>query len=122
MNWFYLISCIVATLACIGHFVIGYRKYLTPVLLSDADMFSKRTALSLYHYMSVWMVITAVVMMLYTFDWPPFVADNDFVAKFIGLVYAGFAFVNLLSAIKVGIFRLFQWIFWALISIFAFLG
>jgi hypothetical protein len=43
------------------------------------------------------------------------------VLKMIGFIYAGFAVVQfgiaLTSTIKMGVFKLFQWIFWVLIAV-----
>jgi hypothetical protein len=47
------------------------------------------------------------------------------VLKIIGLNYAGFAIVQFIiasrSKVKNGVFKMFQWIFWALIAFFSFI-
>jgi len=52
--------------------------------------------------------------------------DIALLIKFIAITYVAFAAVQIVialtSEIQKGIFKMFQWMFWALIAIFAWLG
>ncbi|MCK5281298.1 MAG: hypothetical protein KAK04_22240, partial [Cyclobacteriaceae bacterium] len=63
MNYFILTSGIFASLATIGHFAIGAKDFLKPVMNSDIDEIPRKVMQSLFHYMSVFMVLTSVVLL-----------------------------------------------------------
>ncbi len=122
MNYFILTAGVLAALATIGHFTMGSKTFLRPVMKSDLDLTVKKVMQSLFHYMSVYMVLTSLFLIaMSTGECQQFENTPD-VVKFIGFVYAGFAIVQFIiaatSKIKMGIFKLFQWIFWALIAFF----
>ena len=81
---------------------------------------------SIFHYMSVYMVLTTFTLFLLAFNQLMCFESSHDVALFIGVSYAGFALVQLVIAatapIKNGIFKLFQRVFWVLIALFTFLG
>ena len=115
MNYFVLLSGIVALLATIGHFTIGYQKFIKPVLKSDVEIIPKKVMLSIFHYISVFQVLsTFILIAVATGNCRAFENPSD-VVKFIGITYAGFALVQIIialtSSIKMGIFKLFQWVF-----------
>ena len=126
MNYYILIAGVLSLFATIGHFAIGTKDFLRPVMASEVDEIPKKVMESLFHYMSVYMILTSVVLISISlgyslgFDHP---AD---VVQLIGTIYACFAvsqfYIALSSSIKMGVFKLFQWIFWALIAIFSFSG
>ncbi len=126
MNYYILTAGVLAAFATIGHFAIGTKDFLRPVLESEIDEIPKKVMESLFHYMSVFMILTSIVLLaVATGQDLMFVGIAD-VLKIIGSIYACFAGVQLYiaftSSIKMGVFKLFQWFFWALISIFSFLG
>ncbi len=126
MNYFILTSGIFASLATIGHFAIGTKDFLKPVLNSDIDQIPRKVMQSLFHYMSVFMVLTSVVLLAISMGESLIFENTNDVVKMIGLSYAGFAFIQfiiaLTSSIKMGVFKLFQWVFWALIASFSLMG
>lgn len=126
MNYLILTAGILATFATIGHFAIGTRDFLKPVLISDIDEIPKRVMESLFHYMSVFMILTSVILTAISVGHNLVFENTSDVVKLIGMVYACFAvvqfFIALTSSIKMGVLKLFQWIFWILISVFSFLG
>lgn len=126
MNYLVLTSGILAAFATIGHFAIGTKDFLTPVMEAEIDEIPKKVMQSLFHYMSVFMILSAVVLILFAMGESLFFTHPADVIKAIGWVYAGFAVVQfsiaLTSSVKMGIFKLFQWIFWALIALFALFG
>ena len=122
MNYFILTAGILAALATIGHFTMGSKRFLRPVMKSELDLTVKKVMQSLFHYMSVYMVLTSIFLIaMSTGECQQFENTPD-VVKLIGFIYAGFAIVQFIiaatSKIKMGIFKLFQWIFWALIAFF----
>jgi hypothetical protein len=126
MDYLILTSGVVATLATIGHFAMGNKVYVKPVMDSNAAEIPKRVMLSAFHYMSVYMVLTVVILLAFSMGENLVFENPADVLKLIGFSYAGFAgaqlVIALTSPIKMGIFKLFQWIFWALIAVFALLA
>jgi len=122
MNYFLLSSGIISLLGCAGHFTLGYNDYIRPVLQSDIDLIPKKIVLCIYHYMSVIMVLTTALLFCFAFNQNLVFTNTADVVKVIVISYAGFAVAGLLISLNVGIFKLFQWIFWLLIAVFSYLG
>jgi hypothetical protein len=126
MNYFILISAILSLAAVIGHFTMGRKDYLKPVLNSDIDIVPKKVMHSLFHYMSVFMVLSTIILFAGSSQSCPLYDYVHNMIRFIGIVYASFAvtqfIIAITSGISGGVFKLFQWVFWALISACAILG
>ena len=126
MNYFTLIAGIIALMAVIGHFAMGTKMYLKPVMESDVDEIPKRVMQSLFHYMSVFMIITTFFLLWSSFGMCMLFEHTNEVSLFIGIIYGGFAIaqfiIALVSPIKTGVFKMFQWVFWAAISVLSILG
>lgn len=126
MNYFILISAIIALAAVIGHFTMGKKEYLMPVLNSDIDIVPKKVMHSLFHYMSVFMVFSTIILFAGSSTQCPLYEYVHNMIRFISIVYAGFAIsqfaIAASSGIKSGPFKMFQWIFWALVALFGILG
>lgn len=126
MNYYILTAGVLASFATIGHFAIGTKDFLKPVLVSDIDEIPKKVMESLFHYMSVFMILTSIVLLAIAMGHNLTFESTADVVKIIGIVYACFAvvqfYIAVTSSIKMGVFKLFQWIFWILISVFSFLG
>jgi hypothetical protein len=126
MNYFILISAILSLAAVIGHFTMGRKEYLKPVLNSDIDIVPKKVMHSLFHYMSVFMVLSTIILFAGSSQSCPLYDYVHNMIRFIGIVYAFFAvtqfIIAITSGISGGVFKLFQWVFWALISACAILG
>ena len=126
MNYFILTSGIIASLAVIGHFAIGAKDFLRPVINSNVDEIPRKVMQCLFHYMSVFMIFTTVILLAISFGNKLIFENPADVVKIIGFIYAGFAvahfIIALTSSIKMGVFKMFQWIFWGLIAVFALLG
>jgi len=126
MDYLILTPGVLAALATIGHFAIGNKAYVKPVMDSNAAEIPKKVMLSVFHYMSVYMVLTTVILIAFSFGENLIFENSADVLKVIGFSYAGFATVQfiiaLTSSIKMGIFKLFQWVFWMLIAVFALLA
>lgn len=126
MNNSLVLAGVLGALATMGHFGVGYKRFLKPVLRANIDPVAVKVMSSLFHYMSVFMVLTTVLLLAFGFGDPLFFRSPNDVVWLIGACYTGFALVQFLialtSSIPAGIFKLFQWIFWALIAAFCFLG
>jgi hypothetical protein len=126
MNYFIFVSAILALSALLGHFTMGRKSYLVPVLKSEIDIVPKKVMQSLFHYMSVFMVLSTIILFAGSHHSCPLYDYVHNMIRFIGIVYAFLAIVQfiiaLTSGISGGVFKLFQWIFWALIAACAILG
>lgn len=126
MNYYTLIAGILSLMATFGHFTMGAKSYMKPVLKSDADEISKKVMHSLFHYMSVFMLITTIFLIGFGIGYNMGFENVYDVTKLIGTIYLGFAIIQfiiaLTSSIEKAVFKMFQWIFWVLIATFALLG
>ncbi|MCG8700214.1 MAG: hypothetical protein MI922_19330 [Bacteroidales bacterium] len=126
INTYYLVAAIIAFFATTGHFSVGTKMYLKPVINSNIDEIPKSVMNALFHYMSVFMIISTIVLGMLAFK-SSFVFQSDSDAGFVvGLSYSGFTITQIIialnSSVKRGLLKLFQWIFWILIALFSFLG
>jgi len=126
MNYFIFVSALLSLGAVIGHLTMGRTSYLKPVLDSDVDLVPKKVMQSVFHYVSVFMVLSTIILFAGSHHSCPLYDYVHNMVKFIAVVYALFAITQLLisstSDIPGGIFKLFQWVFWLLIAVFAILG
>ena len=126
MNYLLLIAGIISLSAVAGHFTMGVKDFLKPVLSSDIDIVPKKVMHSLFHYMSVFMSLTTAILFSFSFNENLVFTNQNDVLMFIGISYAGFAISQFLialnSGIKMGVFKLFQWVFWLLISVLSLLS
>ena len=126
MNYFIFVSAILSLAATIGHLTMGRKEYLLPVLNSNIDIVPKKVMLSLFHYMTVFLILSAIILLAGSHQSCPLYDYVHHMIRFIGVVYAFFALTQLIialtSGIPGGIFKLFQWVLWALIALFAVLG
>ena len=126
MNYYIFTAGIISSLATIGHFVIGAKDFLRPVLNSEIDDIPKSVMLSLFHYMSGFMILTSVILLSISMGENLIFQNTNDVAILIGLCYAFFAIIQftiaISSSIKLAAVKLFQWIFWTLIAIFILMG
>ncbi len=126
MNYFIFISALIALVAVIGHFSMGRKTYLVPVLDSEIDSIPKSVMQSLFHYMSVFLVVSTIILLAGSHHLCPMYDYVHNMIKLIAVVYALFGItqfiIALSSGISGGVFKLFQWVFWVLIALFAILG
>lgn len=112
---------VLAVLATIGHFFAGYKMYIRPIIGSNADAIPKNVVLCLFHYMSVYLILTAIILLAFSFGYSLIFDSIHDVTLVIGISYAGFALVQLAvaltSSVKSGPLKMFQWIFWLLIAL-----
>ena len=125
MNWFIFIAGVIAALATVGHFTIGRKSFLKPMLDAPFDDVPKKVMHCVFHYVSAFMVISTIALLVVGIG-VKFKSGHTLLVDFIAINYAAFAvaqfFIALKSKIPRPAFKLFQWIFFALIAIFAWLG
>ena len=126
MNYLLLAAGIISSFAVIGHFTMGKKMYLNPILESNVEDIPKQIMRSLFHYASVFMVFTTIVILKSAFGKCLLFADTQSGTLFIGIIYGGMAFaqiiINLTSPVKAGLLKMFQWVFWTLIACFSIFG
>ncbi len=125
MNWLILVAGLVALFAVIGHFTMGAKSFLKPMMDASFDQVPKKVMHSVFHYSSVFLVLSAAVLILVGFGYS-FNLDSTLLIRFIALNYSLFAIAQIIIALTSGIPRsltkLFQWVFWIIIAVFAWLG
>ncbi|MDP2645587.1 MAG: hypothetical protein Q8P24_11665 [Desulfobacterales bacterium] len=125
MNGFILISGIIALVSTAGHFMVGKKQFLTPMLDASFDEVSQKVMHCVFHYISVFLVVSTLALLAVGFG-AKFKSGHTLLVDFIAIHYAAFAVTQLVIALKSKIpkpaIKLFQWIFFALIAIFAWIG
>ncbi len=125
MNAYVLIAGILALFTTIGHFTMGNKMYLQPMLNSELDPVPKKVMHSVFHYVSVFLITSSLSLLAYGFGVTAFQGE-ELLIKFISFNYAAFAIwqviIALTSEIPKSLFKLFQWVFFILIAIFSLAG
>ena len=125
MNGLLVVSGVFAAFTTIGHFVIGSKSFLKPMLEASFDERAKKVMHCVFHYVSAYLVLSTAVLLALGFGLNLTMAATLLV-KFIATHYAVFAvtqiIIALTSQLHNGIFKLFQWMFFVVIAVFAWLG
>lgn len=125
MNSFMMIAGVFAIATVLGHFMVGSKQFLKPMLQASFDPVPQKVMHCVFHYVSTYLILSAAALLIIGSGvWAG--AGATAVAIFIALNYTIFAIWQVVLAAKSGIpngvFKLFQWIFFVLIAVFAFLG
>jgi hypothetical protein len=122
MNWFVLAAAVLATMTTLGHFMVGTKEYLVPMLGSSMDPVPKKVMQAVFHYVSAFLILSAVALYALAFGTIPGEAGS-YLAAFISANYALFAIWELVIAFGSGIkgapLKMFHWIFFVLIAALA---
>ena len=125
MNWFIIIAGLVAAFTTIGHFLIGTKEYLKPMLGASFDPVPKRVMHSVFHYVSAFQITSTLALLAIGFGLVTD-AQPSLLVRFIALNYAIFAIWQIAlaatSQIPRGVLKMFQWIFFVVIAVFAWIG
>jgi hypothetical protein len=121
MNPLIISAGIIALLTTAGHFTVGRKMYLKPLLESDIQGVPKKVLHCVFHYVSTFLILSTLAL---------FVSGSmkigRILAFFIAVNYSLFAVWQLAlvkrSGIKRGPLKMFQWIFFVLIAALGFLG
>lgn len=125
MNLFIIIAGSVCAFTTIGHFTIGSKDFLKPMLEAEFDPVPKKVMHCVFHYISAYLILSTLALLSIGFG----VLDGEgttLLARFISINYAVFAVwqiaLALTSQIPGGLFKLFQWVFFVIIAVFAWVG
>ena len=125
MNWFIFIAGIIAAMTVVGHFTVGRKDFLMPLLDSSIDDVPKKVLHCVFHYISAFLVISTLALLAVGVG-VKFKSGYTLLVDFIAIHYATFAVIQLVIALRSKLpkpaFKLFQWIFFSLTAIFAWLG
>ena len=125
MNWLILISGLVAGFCTVGHFAIGSKQYLQPMLQASFDEVPKKVMHCVFHYVSVYLVLSTLFLLAVGLGYN-FNSDTSLLVKFIAVHFALFAVSQLIiaatSKISNAVFKMFQWIIFAVIAVTAWIG
>ena len=58
MNWFIIIAGLVCAFTTIGHFSVGSRKFLKPMLKASFDPVPKKVMHCVFHYISAYLILS----------------------------------------------------------------
>jgi hypothetical protein len=98
--------------------------YLDPMLSASFDKVAKKVMQSVFHYVSVFLITSSVVLLSIGLDVG--VGMNVVLVKFIAINYVLFALAEIYIASSIDIegrfTKMFHWIFFLLIAVFAWLG
>ncbi|MGQ1785165.1 MULTISPECIES: hypothetical protein [unclassified Saccharicrinis] len=126
MNYLLLGAGIISLSAVAGHFAMGGKEYLKPIMNSNAGPIPRYVMKSLFHYLSVFQVLATLLLFLAAIDFNCRLFELNSVARLLGVMYVGFGISQIVvaanSSVKGGVFKMFQWIFWLLIGVLAILG
>jgi NADH:ubiquinone oxidoreductase subunit K len=125
MNWPIFIAGVGAGFITLGHFAVGSKQYLKPMLQASFDEVPKKINHCVFHYISVYLVLSTIFLLLTGIGYiSP--ADNSWLVKFISINYGFFAVVQIViaatSGIQNAIFKMFQWMLFAFVAAFAWVG
>ena len=124
MNLYVFIAGILGVFTTIGHFIMGSKQFLRPILESQIDQIPKKVMHSVFHYISVYLITSSFILLLIGYGIN--IGESELLIKFIAVNYAGFGIwqiaIALTSGIKNSLTKLFQWTFFILIAILCFLG
>ena len=125
MNWLIFISGLAAGFCTLGHFAIGSKQFLKPMLQADFDDVPKKVMHCVFHYISAYLILSTIALIAIGLGCR-FHSDTALLVKFIAINYAVFAISQIVIAatsnIPNGVVKLFQWIFFVGIAIFAWIG
>ena len=125
MNGYISTAGFFALVTVIGHFAVGSKQFLKPMLAAAFDPIPQKVMHCVFHYVSAYLILSAAALLIIGSGlWSD--KGSAAVVIFIALNFVAFAIWQIVLAAKSeipdGIFKLFQWIFFILIALFAFIG
>lgn len=125
MDWYIIVAGLIAAATTFGHFAVGSKQFLKPMLGASFDPIPKKVMHCVFHYVSTYLILSTITLLIIGLGiWSGI--GTAAVINFIAVNYVVFAIWQIAlaytSGIPNGIFKLFQWIFFALIALFSFLG
>lgn len=125
MNVMLIIAGLLGAFTTIGHFAMGSKLFLHPMLAANFDAVPKKVMHCVFHYVSAFLILSTAALFAAGFGAVDHSASRLMV-RFIAVNYALFAIWQITLALGSGIPRplskLFQWTFFILVAVFAFAG
>lgn len=125
MNLLVTLAGATALMTTAGHFTAGTKMYLKPLLASDIEPVAKKVLHCVFHYVSVFLVLSTAALLWIGLGMADAVAV-DALARFIALNYIAFGIWQLVLAKLSGIpsapVKMFQWVFFFVIAALALWG
>ncbi len=125
MNWFVLAAAIFAAMTTVGHFLVGSKEYLIPMLKSNMEPIPAKVMQAVFHYVSVFLIMSTVALFAVALGYVPGEAGY-YLAAFVSVNYAAFAVWELVIAFGSGIkgapLKMFHWVFFVIIAVCAGIG
>ena len=112
MDTLTFIAGLLAAFVVVGHFIMGIRSYLAPMLNAEFDQIPKATMQSVFHYISVFLVLSAAALILSALHVFP-TEETELGVKFLGANYLLFGVVQIFysfkNKVKNPLVKMFQW-------------
>ncbi len=124
MNVTVFIAGIIALFATIGHFTMGRKQFLKPMLNAEFDLVAKKVMHSVFHYVSVFLILSAFFLTMIGARGANCVIDPFILLFFLGASYVLMAVWQVIIALlaKVSLLKMFQWMIWLVIGVLIFAG
>ncbi len=120
MNLLVLVAGIISLIATIGHFTMGRKLYLRPLLKSELDPIVKTIFKSLFHYSSVYLLLSTFFLIRIGIAGSKCLFDPFLVLAFICANFILMGVWQIILALRSGIEKplanIFQWLFWLIIG------
>jgi len=125
MNWYIVVAGSAALFTTIGHFAIGSKQFLRPMLESSFDPVARKVMHCVFHYISVFLILSTAALLAVGFG-VQIGEGTTLLIRFISVNFAAFALWQIALASTAGIpnavFKMFQWMFFVLIAVFGWIG
>jgi hypothetical protein len=125
MNWLVIVAGLTGAATTLGHFTVGSKQFCAPMLDASFDPVPKKVMHCVFHYVSAYLILSTIALLGIGFG--HIAGDGtSLLVRFIAVNYAVFAVWQIAlaatSGIEKGIFKLFQWVFFTIIAVTAWLG
>jgi len=125
MNWYLVVSGLLAAFCTVGHLTIGRKTFLKPMMEATFDEVPKKVMHCVFHFITIDFVLATVVLLAAGFGLT-FGHHVRLLVLFIAVHFLLYGIVQILmvlsSGIRGGLSKIFQWLVFLLVAIFAFLG
>lgn len=125
MNWLLLSAAAFALLTTIGHFTVGTKEFLIPMLKAEFDEVSRKIMHCVFHYVSAFLILSTVGL----FSAGVGLIESN-AAKWMVLFIAANYILNgiwqialaVISEIPNALVKMFQWVLFFIIAILSITG
>ena len=125
MNWLVTIAGVFGAFTTVGHFMMGTKSFLRPMLEASFDAMPKKVMHSVFHYVSAYLILSTLALLGVGLG----IIGGEgtrLLVRFIALNYLVFAVWQIALGMGSGIpkwaTQLFQWTFFVVIAVLAWIG